>query len=47
MEIFTEGNQVILRKYEPPCIFCGVANDVQVYKGRNICAKCRKTISEP
>ncbi len=46
LEIFTEGNQIILRKYEPSCVFCGEAKDVETYKGRNICAKCRKAISE-
>ncbi len=45
LEIFIEGNQVILKKYEPSCIFCGEAKDVESYKGRNICAKCRKAIS--
>ncbi len=46
LEIFIEGNQVILKKYEPSCIFCGEAKDVESYKGRNICAKCRKAISD-
>lgn len=44
LEIFIEGNQVVLKKYEPSCIFCGEAKDVETYKGRNICAKCRKAI---
>lgn len=44
LEIFIEGNQVVLKKYEPSCIFCGEAKDVEPYKGRNICAKCRKAI---
>lgn len=45
LEIFVEGNQVILKKYEPSCIFCGEVNGVESYKGRNICAKCREAIS--
>ena len=44
LEIFVEGNQIILKKYEPSCIFCGEAKDVITYKGRNICASCRKSI---
>lgn len=46
LEIFVERNQVILKKYEPSCIFCGEAKNVETYKGRNICAKCRKAIGE-
>lgn len=40
LEIFTEGNQIVLRKYEPACIFCGNAKNVINYKGKNLCRKC-------
>ena len=41
LEIYVEGNTIILKKYEPACIFCGDARDVIDYKGKNICAACR------
>ena len=34
VEIFVDSNQIILRKYEPACIFCGNADDVRIFKGR-------------
>ena len=40
LEIYVEGSTIILKKYEPACIFCGVAKDVVNYKGRNICRSC-------
>lgn len=40
LEIFVDGEQVILRKYEPSCVFCGQAKDVFNYKGKNICHSC-------
>jgi len=40
LEIFVEGDTIILKKYEPSCIFCDSADDVEKFKGRNICAKC-------
>ncbi len=41
MEIFTEGNTVILKKYEPTCIFCGESDSMMIqYKGHNVCRKC-------
>ena len=40
LEIYVDGNSVILKKYEPDCIFCGTAKDVTTYKGKNICANC-------
>lgn len=40
LEIYVDGNNVILKKYEPDCIFCGNANDVVNFKGKNICEAC-------
>lgn len=40
IEIYVEGNTVILKKYEPACIFCGNAKNVSTYKDKNICADC-------
>ena len=40
LEIYVEGSTIILKKYEPACIFCGDAKDVITYKGRNICKNC-------
>ncbi len=41
LEIFVddEGN-IILRKYEPACIFCGHADRLTKFKGKNICKNC-------
>ena len=40
LEIYVEGSTIILKKYEPACIFCGDTKDVVNYKGRNICRTC-------
>lgn len=40
MEIFVDGDRIILKKYEPACIFCGNADVVVNYKGKNICRAC-------
>ncbi len=40
VEIFVEKDRVILKKYEPSCIFCGDADDVVTYKEKKICRKC-------
>lgn len=40
LEIFTEGDQIILKKYHPACIFCGDARDVTLFKSKLICEKC-------
>ena len=40
IEIFVEGSSVILRKYEPDCLFCGGSRDLTPYKDKTICARC-------
>lgn len=45
LEIYVDGAQIILKKYEPACIFCGNAKDVTNYKGKNICKDCLKDIA--
>ncbi|MBE7037068.1 MAG: AbrB family transcriptional regulator, partial [Ruminococcaceae bacterium] len=37
---------IILRKYEPSCIFCGNSKDVLVFKGRNICPACMSELKD-
>ncbi len=40
LEIYVDGEHIILKKCEPACIFCGNAKDVVQYKGKNICPAC-------
>ena len=46
LEIYVDGDTVILKKYEPACIFCGNARDVLTYKGRNICPDCLEELKK-
>jgi transcriptional pleiotropic regulator of transition state genes len=41
LEVFTEGEHIVFKKYEPGCIFCGRVEGVIVHKGKNICPTCR------
>lgn len=46
VEIFVDDNFIMLKKYQPACIFCNDAKDVVNYKGKNICKKCLEEIKE-
>lgn len=46
MEIFVDEGSILLKKYQPECIFCGEAKDVSNYKGKNICADCREELKK-
>jgi len=40
LEIYLEDDKVILRKYEPSCIFCGSSRALVTYQGKNVCMEC-------
>lgn len=40
LEIFVDEQYIMLKKYEPSCIFCGEMNDIRTIHGKNVCAKC-------
>ena len=46
VEIYVDGDQVVLKKYLPCCIFCGEADNVILYRDKLVCAQCRKDLSE-
>lgn len=45
LEIYVDGNHIILKKYEPACVFCGNAKKITNFKGKNICRECLKDIN--
>ena len=44
IEIFVDGDYILLKKYEPACIFCGNAKDVKRIRDKNVCDMCLKEI---
>ena len=46
LEIYVDGNTIMLRKYQPACIFCDDAKDVVLFRGKNVCTTCIKALSE-
>lgn len=44
LEIFVDGNNIILSKYEPSCIFCGKADNIVTFKGKSVCPDCIKEL---
>ena len=44
LEIFTDGQSIVLKKYQPSCVFCGEADNVTMVKGKYICKDCLKEL---
>lgn len=46
MEIFVDRDMIILKKYEPACIFCGETDNLISYNGRTVCSNCVDQMKE-
>ncbi|MGX8699085.1 MAG: AbrB/MazE/SpoVT family DNA-binding domain-containing protein [bacterium] len=46
LEIYTEDDTIILKKYQPACIFCASAKNVVNYRGKNICENCLQELKK-
>ena len=45
IEIYVDGSTIILKKYEPNCIFCGSSKNLISYKDKLVCSKCVDKLS--
>ncbi|MFO7263362.1 MAG: AbrB family transcriptional regulator [Bacillaceae bacterium G1] len=46
LEIYVDGERIILKKYEPACIFCGNAEQVIHFKEKMICRSCLEELNK-
>ena len=44
IEIFVDGDYILLKKYEPACVFCGNAKNVRRIHDKNVCEDCLKEL---
>ena len=40
LEIYVEGDSIILKKYQAACVFCDSTKDLVSFGGRNVCRDC-------
>ena len=45
VEITAKGNEIILKKYAPSCIFCHSEKELTEYSGQKICRGCAEKIA--
>ena len=46
LEVFVDGEYIMLKKYQPACIFCGEVSDVKDIHEKMICAKCLEELKQ-
>ena len=46
LEIFVDGEYIMMKKYQPCCIFCDSMDDITSYHGKNVCKKCIEKLGQ-
>lgn len=46
IEIYVDGSSIVLKKFEPNCIFCGNTENLYTYNDKLICENCSKKIGK-
>lgn len=44
LEMYVDKDSIIIKKYEPACIFCGKSKDNITFQGKTICRDCIKAL---
>lgn len=45
IDIYVDDSSIVLKKYEPNCIFCGSTEALVEYKGKLVCGNCSKQLN--
>ena len=45
VEIYVDGDAVVLKKYEPTCIFCGSNEGLCDFEDKCVCKSCREKLA--
>ena len=46
LEIYLDGDKIILSKYMPACLFCGSSEELVKHMGKNVCKKCAQSLND-
>lgn len=44
LEIYVDGESIVLMKHRPACTFCGGHDELTGYKGKLVCRDCLRAI---
>ena len=46
LEVFVDNDKIVLKKYEPACVFTGSADDLVEYEGRKVSKAAIKAMAK-
>jgi len=46
LEIYVSEDTIMLKKYQPSCVFCDSVKGIINYKGKNVCTTCISALNK-
>lgn len=46
IEILVQGDQILLERYRPKCVFCSSMDEVVEFKDRHVCGSCLQQMKQ-
>ena len=46
LRYIVDGESIMLKKYQPACVFCGSSDNIKQIHGKNVCQKCIDELRE-
>jgi len=46
MQIFIDGDAIILKQYEDKCVFCSSQDNLISFKDKKVCASCKEQLTK-
>ncbi|MBP2028063.1 transcriptional pleiotropic regulator of transition state genes [Acetoanaerobium pronyense] len=46
LEIFVEGDSIVLKKYETSCVFCSSQDEIKEFENKNVCGVCLQKLNK-
>ncbi|MBR6873866.1 MAG: AbrB/MazE/SpoVT family DNA-binding domain-containing protein [Ruminococcus sp.] len=46
IEIYTDNDMIILKKFQRTCVFCNSSENVTEFKGKSVCSSCRAELKQ-
>lgn len=46
VELIMDDGGILMRKYQPGCVFCGNIRNISMYKGQLICGDCLEDLKK-
>ena len=46
LEIYVSEDTILLKKYQPSCVFCDSVRGIINYKGKNVCTNCISALNK-